>query len=83
MLAAADKLLVVTSDGAFYCFGSQKPATVARYPLKFEALRTESVDASPLGEQVVDAVGDCHGYALVLGISDAGLLETARQHRRS
>ena len=76
MLAAADKLLVVTSDGAFYCFGSQKPTTVARYPLKFEALRAESVDASPLGEQVVDAVGDCHGYALVLGIADAGLLET-------
>ena len=76
MLAAADKLIVVTLDGEFYCFGPRKPATVARYPLKFQPLRNESDDPSASGKQVIDAVDNRHGYALVLGIADAGLLET-------
>jgi len=75
MLAAADKLFVVTSDGKLCCFGPQKPTTVVRHPLRFETFRTESDSPSPLGEQVLDALDDRHGYALVLGIADAGLLE--------
>jgi len=75
MLAAADRLFVVTADGKFYCFGPQKPTTIARHPLKFETLRTESDGSSPLGKQILDAVDDRHGYALVLRIADVGLLE--------
>ncbi len=76
MLAAADRLLVVTADGTIYCFGSQMPTTVARYPLALEALPAAPSDASEFGAQVVEVLDDCRGYAVVLGIPDDDLLET-------
>jgi outer membrane protein assembly factor BamB len=75
MLAADDKLVVVTVDGKIYCFGPRKPAAVARYPLKLEPLRTEPEEPSALAKRMVDTIADRHGYVLILGIADAGLLE--------
>ena len=76
MLVAAGKLFVVTLDGELYCFGPPKPKTVKPVPVKVEAFPTESGNSSRFGKQVLEAVDDGHGYALVLGIADNGLLET-------
>ena len=76
MLAAAGKLFVVTLDGEIYCFGPQMPKAVTRYPLKVEAFGAKSPKSSRFGKQVLKAVDDSHGYALVLGIGTDGLLET-------
>ncbi|MHC4403491.1 MAG: outer membrane protein assembly factor BamB family protein, partial [Planctomycetota bacterium] len=76
MLAADDKLFVVTLDGEVRCFGPQKPAAVARYPLKLQAFRAETGHKPAFGEKVINATDDRHGYALVLGIAETGMLET-------
>ena len=76
MLVADGKLFVLTLDGELYCFGPRKPKTVARYPLKVEALPRESGNLSRFGKQVLDTIGNRHGYTLVLGIPENGLLET-------
>jgi hypothetical protein len=76
MLVAAGKLVVVTLDGKLYCFSPRKPKSVVRYPLKIDSLPTASGNASRFGKQVLDAVNDRHGYALVLGIAENGLLDT-------
>jgi len=76
MLIADGKLFVVTLDGKLYCFGQRKPKTVARYSLKVEAIPSESGNLSRFGKQAIDTIGNRHGYALVLGIPESGLLET-------
>ncbi len=76
MLVADGKLFAVTLDGELYCFAPRKPKTVARYPLKVESLPMESGNLSRFGKQVLDAVDNRHGYALVLGIAENSLLET-------
>jgi outer membrane protein assembly factor BamB len=76
MLAADDKLFVVTLDGKLYCFSPQKPTTPARYPLKLQTPRAQPRYKPAFGKQVIDTIDNRHGYALVLGIPDSGLLDT-------
>jgi len=76
LLVADGKLVVVTLDGELYCFGARKPKTVTRYPLKVETLPMKYDNSSRFGKQVLDAIDDRHGYALMLGIAEHGFLET-------
>ena len=76
MLAADDKLFAVTLDGKLYCFAPQKPTAPARHPLKLQTPRAQPRRQSAFGEQLIDTVDNRHGYALVLGIPDSGLLDT-------
>lgn len=76
MLAADGKLFVVTLDGKLYCFGPRKPTSVARYPLELQAFPAKTDHKTAFGRQVMEAIDDRHGYALVLGMVDIGLLET-------
>lgn len=76
MLVADGKLFVVTLDGEIYCFGPQNPKTVTRYPLQVEVFSAKSPKASHLGRDILQAVDDRNGCALVLGIPDDRLIET-------
>ncbi len=76
ILAADDKLFVVTLDGMLYCFGPQPPTSPARHPLTREEIGAKPNRDMTLSRQVVDSLEDCHGYALVLGIDDPALLDT-------
>ena len=75
MLAADDKLFVVTLDGKLCCFGPRKPTSVTRHPLEFQALPVKTDQRTTFGKQIMEATDDRHGYALVLGLAEAGLLE--------
>ena len=76
MLAADDKLFVVTLDGKLYCFSPRTMTTPVRYPLEIQALPAKPGDEPALGKQILDTIDNRHGYALVLGIPDSGLLDT-------
>ena len=76
MLAADDKLFVVTLDGKLHCFSSQMPTTPTRHPLKLQTPPAQPRDDAAFGKLVIDTVDNRHGYALVLGIPDSGLLDT-------
>ena len=76
MLAADEKLFVVTPDGKLYCFSPKKPTTPARYPIEPRTPRAQPRDEPAFVKQALDAVDGRHGYALVLGIPDPSLLDT-------
>ena len=74
ILAADQKLFVVTHAGAVYCF-AQKPAHANQIALSHEPLRPRSGGDYAFLEQLIGAAGDRNGYALVLGAADPALLE--------
>ena len=78
MLAADDKLFVVTEDGSLYCFGDKPSARVYTQKMP-EPLRTDRYWKTRAREILDHA--DCRdGYALVLGVGTGQLLsEIVRQ----
>ena len=78
-LAVADgRLLVSTTTGRVYCFGSQSagtPLTVSREPDASHFLRdARSAPAAALARRVLSETGKTAGYCLVLGADDGFLL---------
>ncbi len=76
LLAADDKLFVVSLDGMLHCFGPQPPVSPARHPLKRKEMGAQPEGDLTLSRQVIGTLDDRHGYALVLGIPGSVLLDT-------
>lgn len=74
MLAADDKLVVVTRDGTISCLGAGSPAPAASKSQPRELDRRDG-SGHELGELVLRAAAVRHGYALVLGLTSGGLIE--------
>jgi outer membrane protein assembly factor BamB len=74
ILAANDRLFVVTIDGSIHCFGSQlvEPRQHALAPFSPEGRPDEW---SEIAKSVLDAVDDDGGYAIVVGLQTGRLVE--------
>lgn len=83
MLAAADRLLVVTREGTIVCFGAEQTET-KRYRLA-DAVVTDEPAADTVqaaAAAILEQTGVADGYCLVLGLSDGRLTEElVRQSR--
>ncbi|QDT50182.1 Serine/threonine-protein kinase AfsK [Symmachiella dynata] len=74
MVAAADKLFVVTQEGKFYCFGAEKTDPRHHKPESVELASTDAATAEKVAALLKASPSDT-GYALVMGVSDGGLIE--------
>ncbi len=74
LLAAADRLFVVTADGRLHCFGADAlaPRTHRR---EAQALRNRSDRWTKTTPALLEAARTDAGYALVLGLEEGGLVE--------
>lgn len=82
MLAADDRLFVVTVEGRIYCFGGQQ-GSPKRYELPTAAEAAAQTDRWPrTAEAVLKATGAAEGHCVVLGLGSGGLAESlARQSK--
>lgn len=71
MLAAADNLFVVTLDGLIYCFG-ETDGSARRYPMEDAPAAVDSRRA----RELLQASDAQHGYAVVLGLDGADVLQS-------
>ena len=88
MLVADGKLFLVTLDGMIYAFGAGKPTAVIRHPLLRKQVQRKAAGrlddemeilkaaADPRVEEMSERGITQHGYAVVLGVGDATLLDT-------
>ena len=79
MIAADDKLFVVTREGGIYCFGAAKvqPKT---YAAGTQQLPDVSDEWGKAAEKIIEQTGAREGYCLVLGVGTGRLAEElARQ----
>ena len=83
MLAADQRLFVVTREGAIYCFGADRVADPGRSTTPTATQVTERAPNSAAAARVrelLEHAGDIGGYALVLGAGSDGLVgELVRQ----
>jgi len=74
LLAADDRLFVVTREGRVYAYGSEKPSDlVVHKPPSAPALPTDALAAKARG--ILDTTQKTEGYALVLGLDSGRLVE--------
>jgi len=79
MLAADDKLFVVTNEGELYCYGSKK-IQPRQYPLQSIALPTTARDRQGQVQKIINKTKITEGYCLLLGLGRGSLLsELSRQ----
>ncbi len=72
-LAAYDRLLVTTTGGTIYCFGPEEvEPTLHRYTPR--PLGAQDDKWNQIAEQLLDALGESEGYALMLGGGSGNLL---------
>ncbi|MHC4351476.1 MAG: outer membrane protein assembly factor BamB family protein, partial [Planctomycetota bacterium] len=74
MLAADDKMFVVTDAGCIYCFGG-RVKTPKRYDAGRALLRTRRDSWSAEVKRILNAAGKHGGYALVWGVGTGRLIE--------
>jgi hypothetical protein len=74
MLAASDKLFVVTLEGDVYCFGARAGQRRV-YENQPRALPRPKDDRRDEAERLLQNTGIRHGHALVLGLRDGRLVE--------
>jgi hypothetical protein len=74
MLAADDRLFVVTRSGSIYCFAPQ-PVEVRRHPLQVRPLPETNDRWTARVEQILARSGQAEGLALVWGIGSGRLTE--------
>ena len=72
-LAAHDRLFVTTEGGRLYCFGPEAVEPV-RHEFRPAALATRGDDWAEAARQALDALGESHGYALMLGAGSGDLM---------
>jgi hypothetical protein len=72
LLAADEKLFVVTEAGEIRCYGDSKPDTVVR--LKENRQVADFLDAS--ASAILSQSGAKHGFALLLGMPEVSFVET-------
>jgi outer membrane protein assembly factor BamB len=79
MLAADDKLFVVTAQGSLYCFGEQA-STPVHHRLPSPGKTGNPGPWAAQARQILNATGVREGYALMLGVGTGQLLaEIVRQ----
>ena len=74
MIAADDKMFVVTDEGDLTCFGSQR-ATPRAYKTGLQPLEAATDSWRRDVKQILRATGKSSGYALVWGIGTGRLIE--------
>ncbi|NQV31636.1 MAG: PQQ-binding-like beta-propeller repeat protein, partial [Phycisphaeraceae bacterium] len=74
MIAADNKMFVVTDEGVLYCFGSQR-ATPKKYRTGSPPLQTKTDSWRRDVEQILRAARKSSGYALVWGVGTGRLIE--------
>jgi outer membrane protein assembly factor BamB len=80
MLAADDRLFVVTVQGAIYCFGSEKKEKPKKYLSETRPLPRAEVGYQKQVQQVLEQSKIQDGYCLLLGLGEGQLLwELVRQ----
>ena len=73
LIAADNKLIVVTAEGGMYCFGEGSAGKT--FDEKFLPLESKADVWSRKAEEIVEASGVKSGYCLVLGLKDGRLME--------
>ncbi|MCD6365718.1 MAG: PQQ-binding-like beta-propeller repeat protein, partial [Planctomycetes bacterium] len=74
MIAASDRLFVVTLEGSIYCFGRDKTA-VKRHSLQRSSSEAVADEWSARAADILAKAGDDKGYCVSLGIGSGGLIE--------
>ena len=72
VLVADEKLFVVTAEGEIQCFAEVEPAAEVRHRDARRELETPDQGA----ETLLGETGARHGFAVLLGLPDAGFVET-------
>lgn len=77
LMAASDRLFVVTQDGSIHCFGAEsvEPQTHESVRSGDVANHTQVDEWTELAELVLAATGDRSGYAIVAGLKTGRLVE--------
>ena len=75
MLAADDRLFVVTSEGMLHCFGAEKPPEVANHSVEQTELKSAGGEWPGKATEILKHPGAAEGYALVLGVGSGRLIE--------
>ncbi len=79
MLAADDRLFVVTEEGCIYCFGG-KEAQAKTYPMRGPRIPPAADEWTSRAAEILKQSGVTEGYCLALGIGTGRLVqELARQ----
>lgn len=79
MMAADNRLFVVTKEGSVYCFGAGKKEPKS-YAAPAIAFSKPEDGISEMAEAILGSTGQKNGYAIVLGLKDGRLTEElARQ----
>ncbi len=81
MLAAHDRLFVVTRDGLIHCFGAEA-VEPRRHPLPQFADDVQSDEWATLAKSILNAAGDKGGYAIVAGLKNGRLVEELLRQSR-
>ncbi len=74
MLAADNKLFVVTRDGSLFCLGPE-PAEPKRYELEVQSLDLPNDHWRAKTKELLATAGVSEGYSLVLGLDKGRLIE--------
>ncbi|MGH7199306.1 MAG: PQQ-binding-like beta-propeller repeat protein, partial [Planctomycetaceae bacterium] len=87
MLAADDRLFVVTTEGRIHCFGEQSRGVPPRSgPIRpgsdHNEPRSGAARPGSEGEEIVKTTGITEGYAVVLGLTDGRLVEDLARRTR-
>ncbi len=81
LLAADDRLFVVTREGRIYAYGSEKPSGVAVHRRPFAA-RVPGGSFAQQATDLLEVAGQTEGYALVLGLDSGQLVEELVGHSK-
>ncbi len=74
MLAANDRLIVVTVDGLIHCFGAETVA-VHEHAVAAAPENTPRDDWTEVADSILEAAGSSSGYAIVAGLRTGRLVE--------
>ncbi len=82
MIAADDRLFVVTDDGTLVCFGAEPVAEAPSYSSSgvAESGRTAVEPSGGPNSELIEQAADGGGYALVLGAGDDHLVDGLLEH---
>ncbi|MBP88525.1 MAG: hypothetical protein CMJ64_17720 [Planctomycetaceae bacterium] len=79
MLAAYDRLFVVTMDGSIHCFGSET-VELRQHTLAGARQDVQPDEWTSLAKSVLDAAASNDGYAIVAGLKNGRLVEELLTH---
>ena len=81
LVAADEKLFVVTEDGTIHCYG-KKTEQVLTYEFASQELPNRNDRWTTEATEILQTTGATEGYALVLGLSNGRLVEELLRHSK-